>query len=143
MKERDRNGRGKDGGGTERKEWRGKGEKGGKEGGRERDEWRKESREMNYANIHYQRMLNQYLIHKLHVAYTSTGWHGNSKIEKQVWRCSSLVPRQSENNIKARVATKNTPTRSSPLRKADLVSGWEATHCSRARALHTRFDCWA
>ena len=101
----------------------------------------KESREMNYRNTHYQRMSNQYLIHKLHVAYTSTGWHGNSKIEKQVWGCSSLVPKQYEN--KARVATKSTPTRSSPLRKADLVSGWEATHCSRARALHTRFDCWA
>ena len=24
-----------------------------------------------------------------------------------------------------------------------LVSGWEATHCSRARALHTLLDWWA
>ena len=34
-------------------------------------------------------------------------------------------------------------THCSPLRKAVLVSGWEATHCNSARALHTRFDCWA
>ena len=30
-----------------------------------------------------------------------------------------------------------------PFKKVVLVSGCEATHCSRARALHTLFDCWA
>ena len=31
----------------------------------------------------------------------------------------------------------------SPFKKVVLVSGCEATHCSRARALHTLLDCWA
>jgi len=29
-----------------------------------------------------------------------------------------------------------------PLRKTSRVSGWEATHWRRARALQTRFDAW-
>src|SRR5271169_4167932 len=29
-----------------------------------------------------------------------------------------------------------------PLRKTSLVSGWEATHWRRARALQTRFEAW-
>jgi len=27
-----------------------------------------------------------------------------------------------------------------PCKKADLVSGWDATHCNSARALQTRLD---
>lgn len=30
-----------------------------------------------------------------------------------------------------------------PLRKAERVSGCDATHCSSANALHTLLDCWA
>lgn len=30
-----------------------------------------------------------------------------------------------------------------PCKNADLVSGWEATHCSKASALQTRLDWWA
>lgn len=33
-----------------------------------------------------------------------------------------------------------TDRKTSPCRKEDLVSGCEATHCSKARALHTRLD---
>ena len=30
-----------------------------------------------------------------------------------------------------------------PCKKADLVSGWAATHCNKANALQTLFDWWA